>query len=66
MSKYIVASNLTVKGVGGQEYRTKVQDGHLMAYTDPNRPGGGIWRHACETEAKCGNYIVGEYYDKWN
>lgn len=44
--------------VADQEPRArKIQDGHLMIYHDPHRPGGGFWRHSCESEEQCGNYI---------
>ncbi len=36
----------------------KIQDGHLMIYYDPNRPGGGFWIHSCESEGQCGNYAA--------
>lgn len=32
----------------------RIDDGHLMAYTDPTHPGGGIWRHDCAEN--CGRY----------
>lgn len=35
---------------------TRIVDGHLMIYCDPDRPGGGFWRHSCESEEQCGNY----------
>ncbi len=32
----------------------KLENGHLMIYTDPGRPGGGLWRHDCPSEEACG------------
>jgi hypothetical protein len=39
---------------GGKD--TRIENGHLMIYCDPDRPGGGFWRHSCESEEQCGNY----------
>lgn len=40
-----------------------IQDGHLMVLRDPDRPSGGFWCHACESEEKCGKYVDGEEYE---